>query len=215
MRDIGREVRWLVRLYPKSYRDEYGDEIEQAAQDMIAGAPNALARWAVYVRLLTDLPRSAAVAQLQVAGETVGTSPRYIKRSSLIALALVAPFFAAIAAQALDHAATGRDLSNSWLWSTPILTTWVLVLPAVAFLVSLVSYLIYAVTPAVDTTRIRRATDVRRTCPTLVPLVIAAGVIFFLLFHDSAHCVAQSPIETVTHLHQTWRCTSSGFLGGR
>lgn len=97
MRDAGRIVKGLVRLYPEGYRDEYGDQIEQTAADMVAGAPNAVARWSIYIHLLVDVPMSAAVARLQYAGGFMQATPRYLKRSSLIAVALVLPFFAAIA----------------------------------------------------------------------------------------------------------------------
>lgn len=89
-----------------------------------------------------------------------------------------------------------------------------LVLPAVALLVSLLGFLVYTTTPAERTSRLHRVLDVRRTWPVLVPLAVAAGVIALLLFHDSAHCLMQNPIDSLTHFQRTWSCTTSGFLGG-
>src|SRR5262249_42336425 len=125
------------------------------------------------------------------------------------------PFAATITANGLDKLINNHTLYNSWLWSRAALVMWVMVLPALAFTLALASYLLFVATNKSKQSFWRRVVDIRHTWPVLITGIIGLGIVFMLLFHDSAHCWVQNPVYFATKWHQTWQCTTSGFLGGK
>jgi hypothetical protein len=208
----------LLCLYPRRYREQYGHQMLQTLGDMLDDAQGTKARFRVWSKTITDMPVSAAQAQLQYSRAAVPSeAPRYIQRGSLLATLLVAPFFVALIANAADKVLNGQTLYNTWLWRMPALSVWVLWLPLAALVVALRAYLLHTCRLAASGpgTWVYRMFDVKRAWPVMLPGIAAMGTLFILLFHDSAHCWVQNPIWFVTRLHQTWQCTSNGFLGGR
>jgi hypothetical protein len=209
--------RRLLGLYPAAYREKYGDQMIQTLTDMLADTKGESERRLVWARVAIDFPASVTKAQLQYMGGIMrDETPRYIKETGLLSGLLVLPFFTALAANGLDKLFNDHTLYQSWLWRMPFLGIWVLWLPAAALIMAGLIYLKYAVIDKLGSKSswISRIFDIKRVWPLLLPGAIAFGILFILAFHDSAHCWAQNPIYFATKSHQTWQCTTQGFLGG-
>jgi hypothetical protein len=175
---------------------------------MLDDAPSQAAKLAGWTHITMDLPISVTKQQLQyVGGIYMNETPRYIKRNSIVAGALLFPFMAALIANGLDKVINNHTLYNSWLWRTPVLSLWVLRLPELAFLLAGGSYLVYLArgTGSTKSTWLKRALDVSHSWPIIIPTIFAFGVMFLIAFHDVGQCV-QSPSHLVSHANQTWQC---------
>jgi hypothetical protein len=215
MRNILKRYESFLRLYPEPYRNSYGKQMRQTFEDMLADASSDSERRAIYRRVALNLPVSIAHAQLSYLGGIMQTeTPNYVKRTGLLTAALIVPFFLAVITNAFNEAVYGHDLDSSWLWSTPALFTWVLILPAMAVVLALVVYVRFTMV-CNQSNLFKRIFNVRVTWPVVVPGVLAIGILFFLVFHDSAHCIIGNPVRIVHNPHQTWQCISSGFFGGK
>lgn len=207
----------LLGLYPKAYRERYGRQMLQTLADMLDDAQTRRQRLLVWMKVAADLPASVTKTQLQYSGGVMhDETPAYIKRTGLLTAGLLLPFFLALAANGLDKVINNHTLFNSWLWHMPALGIWVLWLPATALVLNLAGYAAHTFRPerqAAAPWR-RRALDIRHVWPVVLPGLAAAGILFILAFHDSAHCWVQNPAYFVTRFHQTLQCTRSGFLGG-
>lgn len=209
----------LLKLYPESYREKYAQQMTQTLGDMLEDQTSRRAKELVWFRAFADLP-AKIISQnaLALGGNLMSQTPNYIIRNSLIASLLIMPFFAALIANGLDKAINHHDLHQSWVWSTPVLTGWILVLPALAFIICLVSYVLFVAKSTSNRSIAGRIFDLKRTWTIMLAGLIGLAIIFFLLFHDSAHCWLKGPSHTFRNFHQlseTWQCTSEGFLGGR
>lgn len=142
-------------------------------------------------------------------------TPRYVKKTGLTAAALVAPFFFAVTANSISMWILNRNLENSWVWSTPILVGWVLILPAAAFIIAFSGYLRLAFADNLKSSIVRRLFDYKHSWPVTIPALVALGILAVLVFHDSAHCLIGNPIETARNASQTWRCVDGGLFGGK
>ena len=199
----------LLRLYPKSYREQYGDQILQVTADMLDAAPNNRAKLAAWAQIAADMPANITKAQLQYIGGTMQRStPHYVKRNSLLAASLLMPFMLALAVNATDKIINNRTLYASWLWSAPVLRLWVLWLPVLAFLLILGTYAAYVARKDNKKTSLWvRLVDIPRIWPVILPGVIALGIVFMVAFHDSGQCWAHTPAYLVSHAGQQWQCT--------
>ncbi len=174
---------------------------------MLDDAPSQAAKLAGWTHIAIDLPLSVAKQQLQyVGGIYMNETPRYIKRNSIIAGALLLPFVAALIANGLDKVINNHTLYNSWLWHTPVLSIWVLRLPQLAFLLAVGTYLVYLLKSRDNKQSwLKRVLDIRHSWPIVIPAIFAFGVLFIIAFHDVGQCI-QSPSHVVSHASQTWRC---------
>jgi len=208
----------IMSLYPAVYREKYETEVLQTTADMLDEAPTMGARVAIWTKVAADLPFSLGKQQYQAVGGVLRhETPQYIKRNSLIAGALLIPFFAALIANSLDKVINNRTLFNSWLWQSPAIGFWVLYLPEAALLLALASYVayVYKGTAGKKSSALRRALDVKHSWPIVVPAILAFGILFMLAFHDSVQCWIQSPSYLVSHASQAWQCTiHNQSLGG-
>ncbi len=198
----------LLKLYPKSYRKQYEQQLLQTTADMLDDAPSNAAKLAGWTHIAIDLPLSVTKQQLQyVGGIYMNETPRYIKRNSIIAGALLLPFIAALIANGLDKVINNHTLYNSWLWRTPILSLWVLRLPEIALLLAVGSYIVYLArgTGSTKSTWLKRALDIKHSWPIIIPAIFAFGIMFLLAFHDVGQCI-QSPSHAVSNINQTWHC---------
>ena len=202
----------LLRLYPKAYRQRYGQEILQTTADMLNDVPNRGALLSTQTRLAIDLSLNAGKQQLNYVGGVMQSEmPRYIKLNGLVASIMLIPFAVGLIANSLDGLINNQNLYNSWLWHMPVLAIWVLYLPALALLFSLLTYMVYLLRGA-DSKKLvwlKRAVDIKYVWPIILPGLVALGILFILIFHDSGHCWVQTPSHLLTHLSQTWKCTIS------
>jgi len=208
----------LLRLYPKSYKQQYGDQMCQTLKDMLDDAADGTERKKIWARAITELPTSIAKAQFSyVGGIMQNETPHYVKQTGLMASLLVVPFFLAFIANTVDNLLFGHNLYSSWLWNTPVLVTWILLLPSLALVLSggsLLRFIFWDKWPSHGSLS-NRIFDAKHNWPVVVPLVIAVGVLCLVAFHDSAHCLVGNPVRELRNFHQTWQCTTGGFLGGK
>lgn len=184
----------------------------QTTADMLDAAPGLRARMAIWLHVVLDLPVNIGRQQLNYAGGIMHNSmPNYIKRNSLMAGALLVPFFAALTANGLDKVFNNHDLHNSWLWHSPAIGLWVIWFPIVALCLAVGSYLIFVFTRSSANKRswLRKAFDLAHAWPVLLTGLIALSILMLLEFHDSAHCWVQTPTHLASHLQQTWQCSES------
>ena len=201
----------LLRLYPRPYRQRYTEEILQTTDDMLSSIPNSRTKLGVKTHLAIDLSVNAGKQQLNyVGGIMQSQTPRYIKRNAIVASIMLLPFLAALGANSLDKLINNRNLNNTWLWQAPILRIWVIILPAIAFLFVVASYIVFVIKSSPSKQSfIKRMSDVRLIWPIILPGLIAFGVLFMVEFHDSVQCWVQSPTHLATHISQVWQCTLS------
>jgi hypothetical protein len=167
-------------------------------QILLDNAPSIASKLAVWTHVVIDLPINIAKQQLQYSGGSfMSQTPTYIKRSSLISGILLIPFFAALIANSIDKVVNNHTLYGSWLWKSPVIGIWVLYLPEAAFLIALVSYIIYLSrnTDSKHSKFLKRVLDIRRSWPILIPTLLSFGVLFIIAFHDVGQCWIQNPIH--------------------
>ena len=203
----------LLRLYPRAYRERYGKEILQTIEDMLEETSASKDRVIISVRLITDLFITASKQQIMHIGGTMqSTTPHYIKRNGLIASAMLFPFFLAIVANNLDRLIFNQTLYSSWLWHAPVLLLWVFLLPVLALLVAVVSYVVYLFRKSTDMAFMKRVLDVTHSWPVLITGIAAFGILFAIVFHDSTHCWIQTPSHLVSHFSQTLQCSEQNSV---
>src|ERR1700729_4091915 len=131
----------LMKLYPKSYREKYQEEMLLTTADMLDNSNKFSDRLIIWAQLAFDLPLNIARQNFEYIGVNMHENmPNYIKRNGLISGILLLPFFGAIIANGLDKLMNNNTLNDSWLWHNPAIILWVFYLPAIALIISLVSY---------------------------------------------------------------------------
>lgn len=201
----------LLRLYPAPYQKQYGEQMLQTLADMLDDPAQHKA--AVWLRAVLDLPFSLTKQNLMYAGDIMKhDTPNYVKWNSTIGAVLLLPFFAALAANGLNRVIYDRDLYHSWLWRTPVVFTWVLVLPVAAALITLISLLVYLYQRerSQHTGWIKGLLDFRHDWPLLLVAILAVSIVGMVRFHDSVHCLTGNPVRETTHFSRTWRCIQAG-----
>ncbi|HYH75728.1 MAG TPA: hypothetical protein VD735_07275 [Candidatus Saccharimonadales bacterium] len=63
--------RLVLRLYPRGFRQQYGEPMFQTLTDMLDDQPSTTARAGVWLRVLFDLQSTVIRQQLQHTGETI------------------------------------------------------------------------------------------------------------------------------------------------
>lgn len=195
----------LVRMYPKKYQQEYSDQMLQTLADMLDDAQTKRKRTLIWTRVTLDLPVSIMKQQLTSGGEVMWRdTPDYIKYNAVVAAVLLLPFFVLL----LLDAVTAHALYHTWLWKTPVLATWLIVMPAAAFVLSTGTLVRWAFV------RIQQGGvgyrkvlfDFRHNWTMLTAIVLSLGIIALAFGHDSVHCVTHNPITEARNWHNTWRC---------
>lgn len=203
----------LLWLYPRPYRDTYGEQMLQTLADMIDNDPTQTGRIRIYTHAMVDLPMSLLNQQAQyIGGIMVNETPRYIRRNSLIAGSLLVPFFGALIANALSKLIGGQTLYNNWLWQAPVLTIWVLWLPVLASLITVITAIVYIwrQSKIEHGHTFKTLLNIRQDWPLLIVATVGLGILAIVLGHDSAHCIAGNPVREVQQWHQTWHCIQQG-----
>jgi hypothetical protein len=195
--------RRMLKLYPPAYQKRYGEEMLQTLADMLDGASSSLQRSFIWLRTAIDFPISLAQQQVHYAGEALeNETPHFVKRNTLIAFAFFVPFVLLV----IINDATAHGLYHTWLWNVDVLTTWILVLPTLGFLVSGATLLMWLAQQQTARGWLRSMFDVRHNWPMLLEVIFGFGVIILVFFHDSVHCVTGNPIRELHDWHTTLRC---------
>jgi hypothetical protein len=193
----------LLKLYPRSYRQQYEQEMLQTLADMLDDPDNS--RQSVWLRTALDLPLSLAREQfhaLQLA--SLPQTPAYIRTSSLIGGLLVLPFFVFVTLNTL----LDQRLYNSLFWQVWMLFIWLLVLPGLAIVINLAATMKWVHDRRTITHRgfWRTLLDIKQTWPVLSIVIIGLGIIALVFGHDSVHCLGGNPIQEISNWHGTWQC---------
>lgn len=196
----------FLKLYPAEYYKKYGHEILLTTADMLDEAKSRRERLLIWSSIALDLSANILRQQLIYAGGVMANeTPHYVKRNSIVAGALLIPFAVALTANALNKMIFGQALYHSWLWRTPVLSTWVLILPELALLLALSTYVFFIVrkNKNISPSWVYRAVNLRRVWPMMIPAILALGILFIIAFHDSVQCWTNNPM----HIHQALQCT--------
>lgn len=189
----------LLRLYPKPYRDKYCPQMIQTLEDMLDDPENS--RLSVWAETMLDLPISLAKQNLIYAGGIMNNqTPNYVKRSSAVSAALIAPFFVLIIINSVSNHAL--DFTNSWKSSFVAL---LIGLPAIALIICAAAFIKWA---GQQKSFWKSLIDLRRNWLLLIPGGLALLIVLFVPFHDSAHCVSGNPVKELRNFHDTVRCIS-------
>lgn len=191
----------------------YGNEILQLAADMVSDADGKLTKLVIWTRLLVDLSLNVTKQQIEYTGGSMQhETPHYIKRNGIISGILLVPFFVTIITNRVAGLLYGQDLRSSWLWRPPIIGTWVLILPLLAFLLASISYMTYIFHGGASSSLVKRLLNVLHSWPILLTGTVAFSIIFVMIFHDSVHCWVQNPVHLVSDLGRTWQCSEQGSV---
>jgi len=181
----------LLKLYPETYRSAYEREVLQTTADMLDDTNSRVKRLIIWSHVAFDLPFSLSKQRLQYVGGIIqNETPNYIKRNGLIAGILLLPFFIALIANSLDKVINNHTLYHSWLWNFPTIGFWVLWLPEIALLLTIISIVIYLINGngKKQSSWWKRALDLKHSWPVVIPAFLAFGILFILAFHDSTQC---------------------------
>jgi hypothetical protein len=85
--------RALLKLYPRTYREEYGYEMLTTFEEMLHGAVSKKARRQVWARVLKDFVLSLGRQTAHATGDSYAEAPNYVKRDMTVGISLTAPFF--------------------------------------------------------------------------------------------------------------------------
>lgn len=197
----------LTRLYPTPYRNEYGEQMLQTLADMLDDPDRA--RFSVWARTIVDFPFSVVKQQIIYTGEILATeTPSYITRTALSGSGLVAPFFILLSLNGMLH----NRLQHSWVWNTTVLFIWLILLPTLAALLALISFIRWAGESHRTTKQNiwKLLLSFRKNWPILSLFAVSIAILALVFFHDSVHCIAGNPIREIHNPRDTLRCIQRG-----
>ncbi len=85
--------RFLLKLYPKSYRLEYEEEMLTTLQEMFSSAKSSTEKRQILFRTFKDFFLSLTQQNILATENSFSEAPSYVKRDISISTCLVAPFF--------------------------------------------------------------------------------------------------------------------------
>ncbi|HEX3568707.1 MAG TPA: hypothetical protein VHT70_03475 [Candidatus Saccharimonadales bacterium] len=194
----------LLHLYPKSYREQYGDQMLQTLADMLDAAPTTAQRALVWLRTMIDMPLSIGRQQLSFAGHALTQeTPLFVRRNTLVSASMFLPFFVIVAINDL----TAHGLYHTWLWRVGPLFTWIVLLPAIGMIISTITLVAWLRRMRVaHRSWWRSLIDIRHSWPMLAFVLLGLGILCLVFFHDSVHCVAGNPVRELHNPHATLHC---------
>lgn len=200
----------LLSLYPEQYRKKYGSQMVQTMDDMLAHESNRLQRVGIWLKEIIVLPPNLFEQHMIAVSRRGGLAPKTLM--GFVALALLIPFFISMILDEFSEHFTGQHLYETWLWSQPVLTTWVILLPLISLFISLVTFLLLVLRTSLRKGRF--TLRLQKFWLLIVASVLSAGILFIVAFHDSANCWLGNPINSVLQLNKTVQCTEKGFSSG-
>lgn len=191
-------------LYPSNYREAYAEQMLQTLHDMLADQPSRSARTRIWLRAWSDVLSTVVQQNLAASQQAALQTNREVRVATTVGGSLMLPFIIILLANAIARLAFNHDLYRSWLWATPVLTTWIVIFPGLA--------LIIAITETVRA--LRKKMKLVRLWPLAVIGLTGLGVLGLVVFHDSTHCLVHNPVFVARNVHQTLQCVRHGMLGG-
>lgn len=195
--------RSLLHLYPESYQAKYGTPMLQTMEDILSNTPKSYARKLFLLKEIIATPLNACEQYLVLYSKNKGVSSTTV--ATLIALALLLPFLFALIADEISELLTGNHLYTSWLWSTPVLFIWIVLLPFISLALSISIYVISLVRQKKKNHKINLLA--KRYWLVIFTIIISLGILGLVVFHDSVHCWFSS-----TSLNKVVTCTEQNIL---
>jgi hypothetical protein len=196
----------LLAMYPRSYRDDYADEMSHMLQSMIADEQQVAKRIALWTRAFAELPILLFMANLHVLEAAYTSSaPGYVVRSTRVSTALVTPFVLLV---------IFNELRPGKLPNSPnaidILQFFAIGLPLIAFLLSIAALLRWSIArhKSSKDSFIKGLTDIKHNWPLALVGVFAFTIVTFMVGHDSMQCLNGNPIKEVRNFNTTVQCIS-------
>jgi hypothetical protein len=84
-----RLYRFLLRLYPKSFRQKYGDQMIQTLSDMLEDQPDQSSRFLVWLRVSSELPFSIVQQNITNLGENPVHKLAFVTNKKLMGIFIV------------------------------------------------------------------------------------------------------------------------------
>lgn len=197
----------LLTLYPVDYQKEYKQQMLQTLADMLDDKENS--RAGVWLRATFDFPFSVAKENMIFIGHNFANeTPSYVKKSSFAGAVLLLPFFNFLTLDALSS----HSLYGGWFWQPWVIATWLIIMPAVAFLICSYAFVMWSIQRS-KTKSIgffKSLFDWRRNWPMTIVSILSLGIIALAVGHDSVHCVVNNPVKEIRYWHTTWRCIQNG-----
>lgn len=200
----------LLFLYPEQFRRKYGQQLLQTFDDILANEPSKFNRIGLCVKEIFIMPINIVEQHLINISRRGGLQKKTVV--SIVAFTLLVPFILSLMSDEIAESLYGQHLFNTWLWSAPVLITWVIILPLISLVISLLTYLISVFRTSKKNGAL--SLQLRRSWPIITTFSLSLGILLIVVFHDSAHCWLGNPINEVSHLSNTIRCTTRGLMGG-
>jgi hypothetical protein len=184
----------------------------QTLDDMVEDQPTATSKNLIKTKAYMELPLSIVQQNFVVASASFfNDTPDYARQTSTVGAILMIPFFLIILTDATER----PGLTSSTVW-VAVLTVSLLALPALAFVINTLSYLVWlrGSNGHKKSSLRARVFSFKQTWPMLAVGGAGLALCLIVLFHNSAHCIIGNPVRTVHNPSQTWQCISRGFLGG-
>ena len=199
----------LLRLFPSFYRDKYAEQMVHTLADMLDDASGYRSKAKVWLRISLDLPVSLIRQNIIYIGGTMAKEvPNYMKESSILGFALLTPFFIIL----LVNGLTAHGLYHTWLWHVSVLGIWLLVMPATAVAIAILTLFRWLI----ERHRLEKVSywtslkDIKHSWPLVIILLIGLFIIAVVFGHDSVHCVNPYQNKFWHDFHGTWRCIQRG-----
>lgn len=175
----------------------------QTMEDILSDTPRPEARSIILLKEIIATPLNACEQYLVIYSKNKGVSARTI--AALIALVLLLPFLIALIADEISELLNGNHLYSSWLWSTPVLFIWIVLLPFVSLVLSLSIYIISLIRQRKQNKKINPLA--KRYWLVIFTMLFSLAILCLVVFHDSVHCWFSS-----TSLNKMVTCTEQNIL---
>lgn len=177
--------RTLLLLYPRMYRQDYGEQIAQTFDDMVQGEGNRAKKvWLILKEYLT-LPGNVIEQYVAEASLRGGLSDQTLL--AILSMVLLIPFVVALTADELSERLYHAHPFQDWLWSPLVIFIWLIVLPGIGLFVSLAAYVIFILRKSIQQSKL--TLQFERAWALLLVIFLSAGLLFAVLYRDGLSCL--------------------------
>jgi ABC-type multidrug transport system permease subunit len=192
----------LLKLYPDHYQTSYKAGMIQTMEDIVANESRS--------RSMFILLREGIITPVNALEQYAidFSHHRHVKPGTivtLIAVLLLTPFFISIIIDEITEFTVGGHLYNTWFWSRPLLEVWIVFLPFICLALSLSTYVVSLCRHIQKERRVNPFA--KRYWLILSTIILSAGILVLVMFHDSASCWSRQ-----TNITNVLTCTETGFV---